>query len=194
MPNENAWKTIGIWILVILAFVGISSIINGANSIKSPSETSRPQSTTVIPKIRTSDCYLTGSNVRAALCLQEAWNERKKIMGSMPQFEGLYQLALKDAKMTGNSYYEANPTFEATLVNNSSRTAKNVGVKFKIWQGNKQGTCNDSSDDTQYVLVSDIISPGDSQRIKTIVQTNVDTSGSFRWCAEVGFANEYYSE
>lgn len=85
--------------------------------------------------------------------------------------------------MTGNTYYNPNPVYTATVENKTSHTLYDVLVKFTFYPLGKK--CSDLASDTQYVIVSNSILSGDSQAVKTTITTPFDTSGRFTWCSQV---------
>jgi hypothetical protein len=127
------------------------------------------------------DCYKLGSNLRMEECLNEI---DQKTQVSPTQFD-ISQLTILDKKMDGNTYYNSNPTFSATIKNNGTSAASNVIAKFKFFPYNSAQSCADDSTDTVYLKISNIILPGDTQLVKQIVTTNFDTSDAFTWCAEI---------
>lgn len=128
------------------------------------------------------ECYRLGSNERMYACLAEVAQRNPTQDLFLPENQ-LNQLSLNGGDMKGNSYYNQNPTYSATLQNKTGQTLYDVTVRFKFYKSS--GTCNDVSDDTQYVNVAPVIYAGDSKAISTIVETPFNTSGSFKWCAEV---------
>jgi hypothetical protein len=96
----------------------------------------------------------------------------------------LSYIKLNDGSMTGNSYYEPNPVYEVTLHNAGSILAKNVVLKINFYKA--EDTSTDAIPaDTQYLKAVDFLAPGDSTHINSIIETAFNTSGRFRWYAQV---------
>lgn len=94
-------------------------------------------------------------------------------------------LSFANQSMANGVYPNYYPTFTAELHNYSPILAyKNIVVRFSFYKQHT-GSCLDPANDNQYVTVSNYIASGDSQAIKTLVQTNFDTSGAFTWCASI---------
>ncbi len=102
----------------------------------------------------------------------------------------LNKLTLNGGNMTGNSYYEPNPTYEVTLHNSGSITAKNVIIKINFYKPNDT-SISAVPQDTIYLKAAEILLPGDSSHINSIIETSFNTSGRFRWYAEVVSAEKY---
>lgn len=98
-------------------------------------------------------------------------------------------LKLNGSKVSGNSYYVPNPTFEGSIYNGCYRAVKNVIMKINFY---KYGaTRNDIPLDTQYVNLVDYLAPQDSKTVKGTVNTAVDTSGSFSWTTDIYSAEPF---
>jgi len=131
------------------------------------------------------DCLKLGSNLRTELCLAELEkNEPTPTITLFPESE-LLLLSIQDQKMTGNTTYQPNPIFEATLVNKSILNTQNVVLRFKFYKPGKNVTCDQIPADTQYIDTELFIAAGDSKRIKQVVQTPFDTSRAFTWCVDI---------
>lgn len=130
------------------------------------------------------ECYRLGSNERMLLCLQEVAQSNPTPEPVLLPDSELGLIILNGGRMTGNTYYNNNPSYEATLQNKTDKTLYNVIVKFTFFPPDKY-TCKDPAFDTQYVNVASVVYPGDSVAIKTAVQTPFDTSGRFTWCSQV---------
>jgi hypothetical protein len=101
----------------------------------------------------------------------------------------LSYIKLNDGSMTSNSYYEPNPVYEVTLHNAGSILAKNVVLKINFYKA--EDTSTDAIPaDTQYLKAVDFLAPGDSTHINSIIETAFNTSGRFRWYAEVSSAEK----
>lgn len=99
-------------------------------------------------------------------------------------------LHLNGGNMTGNSYYEPNPTYEVTLHNSGSITARNIIIKINFYKPDDTNV-GAVPQDTQYLKAAEILLPGDSAHINSIITTTFNTSGRFRWYAEVVSAEKY---
>jgi len=98
---------------------------------------------------------------------------------------------LKDTKITGNTYYNQNPTIAATLYNGCSVSLKKVALKVNFY---KYGVKDSSSPPlgTEYIDSGvTFLDPGDSYAIKGTINTNVDTSGGFSWFVWIYNAEAY---
>ena len=96
-------------------------------------------------------------------------------------------LTLNKAQMYGNSYYENNPTYIASLYNGCSQAVKNVAIKVNFYA---EGSSIPS--DTQYVdLGITYLGAGDAHAIDGTITTPFDTSGAFKWDAQVYSADPY---
>lgn len=99
----------------------------------------------------------------------------------------LSRLQFSNDQMFGNDYYHPNPRFEASLHNSGTIAANNIIAKFNFYK-NK----NDSSpQDTQYVILSDYLGPGDSTFLNFYIETPYNTSGDFLWDAAIYSAEKY---
>ena len=96
-------------------------------------------------------------------------------------------LQLLDEKMVGNSYSIPNPVYTATLHNSGSSYVSDVVMRFNFYSS---GNPNAVPVDTRYITVAEIMAPGDSTSINTIIETNANTSGDFWWRAEIFNADE----
>ncbi len=132
------------------------------------------------------DCLRLGSNYRTAQCLELIGQPTPTPV----YFTDSNLLTLTNTSMTGNTYYEPNPTLVGELHNGSDRIAKNVMAKVTFYNSNRGVTCDEPADDTEYVMISSIINGGDTQTIKTLVRTNFDTMDAFRWCVSIVGAAE----
>lgn len=89
--------------------------------------------------------------------------------------------------MYGNSYYENNPTYIASLYNGCSQAVKNVVIKVNFY-----ATGSSVPSDTQYVdLGINYLDAGDAHAVNGTIKTPFDTSGTFNWDAEVYSAEPY---
>lgn len=133
------------------------------------------------------ECYRLGSNERMAACLADVASRNPSPPPVTLSTNDLYLLTLNGGKMSGNSYYNPNPTYEATLRNNTGKVVQNVIAQFKFFPYSQKNTgdCNGPSDDTEYVKISNLILAGDSQGVKVVVQTPYDTSKGFSWCVKI---------
>jgi len=102
----------------------------------------------------------------------------------------LSYLKLDGGEMTGNSYGSINPTYEVTLHNSGSIPALNVVAKINFYKANSKST-TEMPQDTQYIILADYLGPGDSTHINTYIETSYNTSGNFRWYAEIYSAKKY---
>ncbi len=140
------------------------------------------------PKTRM-DCLKLGSNLRASLCIQELEKDLPTPTEKPTIKFPINFLQLTDQKMDGNTYYNLNPTYSATLTNrNKVLTATNIVFRFKLYEKyNKTQTCDDQASDTRYFTVTEVVIPGDSRLVKFVVATPLNTSQGFTWswCADI---------
>jgi hypothetical protein len=170
MDNDTL-KTIGFYILIFLAIITWKLLF--------PS--SKP--------LTRDECFRLGSNERTNLCLLEI-SQKEEANKPPPDTFPIYKLIVSDTKMTGNSYYNNNPVYEASIKNTDTAPAGPIYMRVRFYPYNTK-ECNNSPSDTTYVKVSDLIQGGDTQRVKTTVFTNFDTSGAFTWCADISSANVF---
>lgn len=102
----------------------------------------------------------------------------------------LSYLKLDGGNMTGNSYGSIYPTYEVTLHNSGSIPANNVVVKINFFKADDTSTTA-MPQDTQYLILADFLGSGDSTHINSYVKTAFNTSGRFRWYAEIFSAEKY---
>lgn len=99
----------------------------------------------------------------------------------------LSYLQLTNSKMYGNDYYEPNPSFEASLHNSGTLGASNVIIKFNFYQNKNDST----PQDTQYIIATDYLGPGDSTFLNFYIETQYNTSKDFFWDAAIYSAEKY---
>lgn len=99
----------------------------------------------------------------------------------------LSYLQFSNDQMFGNDYSNPNPRFEASLHNSGTSAANNIIAKFNFYKSK-----NDSApQDTQYVILSDYLGPGDSTFLNFYIETPYNTSGDFLWDATIYSAEKY---
>ncbi len=99
-------------------------------------------------------------------------------------------LSLKNGEMYGNSSYSVNPTYIASLYNGCSQAVKNVIIKVNFYSSSDSYSAPPV--DTEYVnLGVDYLGSSDAHAINGTISTPYNTSGNFRWNAQVYNADPY---
>jgi hypothetical protein len=100
--------------------------------------------------------------------------------GSYPDYYPIYTAELHNYNCFNDW---GNPGTYPSCSGISNGNYKNVIVRFSFYK--QVGNCYDPANDNQYVTISDYITSGDTQTIKTPIKTSFDTSGGFRWCTSL---------